>query len=915
MDDQVKAAAAPAKAPAAVRLKGTGRKVLFSAMKNEAPFLLEWVAYHKVIGFDEIVICSNPSNDGTEELLAALAKAGVIKHLQATVPAGSSPQYMATQAFEREIGFRDDDWYLWLDADEFLNVHVGDHSVGALVDAMGDKQIALINWRIFGSSGQAAFPGRFIDPAFSGAAEPEFPRNNALKTFFRHSPAIRGFARHGIHRPLIAPASKLTLDDVLVGNGKRPSPDNKIHARWLKGKDSVFTNQVTPDEAGWALAQVNHYIVRTRDVYELKRRRGRGYLPKGGVGSAIRHNAEFFAQHDRNEAEDRTILRWQDAVTAEIAGFMKQRAIATALRAADRKSKAELAAALAEPQQPPVPVKVAAPVASAPARRKLAEGEAPRRVLFSAMKNEAPFLLEWVAYHKVIGFDEIIICSNPSNDGTEELLAALAKAGEIRHLRATVPPGASPQYRASQAFEQKVGFRDGNWYMWLDADEFLNVHIGDRTVGALVEAIGDKQVALVNWRIFGSSGNKAFPGRFVSEAFSRAAHPSFALNQALKAFFLCSPAIRGFARHGIHRPRIARNSALRAEDVVVGSGKSASAGNKIHRRWLNGDDIVRTSRVGGGDFGWALAQINHYIVRTEDYFVLKALRGRGYMPRQKVESNNRHTPEFFAQHDRNEAEDRSILAWQDRVGEEIARLARRPGVAKAIALSSKKVAEIMEELKMAQPKPDDGLSAAVVNKVSQKEARPPSPTFKLTFPGPERAFVRAHYAKAPTILEYGSGGSTVLAIEGGSQVFSVESDKAWAARLSAKVATMSNRAHVHHVDIGPTTYWGKPRSTETCDRFHRYALSVWDRPDFQHPDLVLIDGRFRAACLAAVKMRATKPTTVLFDDYVERDHYHAVERLAVKEEVVGRMARFTVTPGLIPPDMLTLVIGWFTDPR
>ena len=27
---------------------------LFSAMKNEAPFLLEWVAYHKAIGFDRL---------------------------------------------------------------------------------------------------------------------------------------------------------------------------------------------------------------------------------------------------------------------------------------------------------------------------------------------------------------------------------------------------------------------------------------------------------------------------------------------------------------------------------------------------------------------------------------------------------------------------------------------------------------------------------------------------------------------------------------------------------------------------------------------------------------------------------------------------------------------------------------------
>jgi hypothetical protein len=66
---------------------------------------------------------------------------------------------------------------------------------------------------------------------------------------------------------------------------------------------------------------------------------------------------------------------------------------------------------------------------------------------------------------------------------------------------------------------------------------------------------------------------------------------------------------------------------------------------------------------------------------------------------------------------------------------------------------------------------------------------------------------------------------------------------------------------------------------------------------------------------AAPMLRARRPTTVLFDDFHGRRHYVAVKRLAQKEARVGRMARFTVTPGPIPPDMLTEVNGWFADPR
>jgi hypothetical protein len=189
------------------------------------------------------------------------------------------------------------------------------------------------------------------------------------------------------------------------------------------------------------------------------------------------------------------------------------------------------------------------------------------------------------------------------------------------------------------------------------------------------------------------------------------------------------------------------------------------------------------------------------------------------------------------------------------------------------------------------------------------------PAFTMYFPEEVAAYVRSQYQAASVILEYGSGGSTVFAAELGKSVVSVESDRAWAARLEAHLAPISDKATVHHADIGPTGLWGVPMRPGEYAKFPGYALSVWDRPDFVEPDLVLIDGRFRAACLAAVLLRARRPTTVLFDDYTKRRYYHGVEKLARKEEMVGRMASFTVTPGPIPQDMVTQVIGWFTDQR
>jgi hypothetical protein len=50
----------------------------------------------------------------------------------------------------------------------------------------------------------------------------------------------------------------------------------------------------------------------------------------------------------------------------------------------------------------------------------------------------------------------------------------------------------------------------------------------------------------------------------------------------------------------------------------------------------------------------------------------------------------------------------------------------------------------------------------------------------LTLPADEARLLQDHYARAGVVLEYGSGGSTLLAARLGKQVFSVESDAAWA---------------------------------------------------------------------------------------------------------------------------------------
>ena len=176
------------------------------------------------------------------------------------------------------------------------------------------------------------------------------------------------------------------------------------------------------------------------------------------------------------------------------------------------------------------------------------------------------------------------------------------------------------------------------------------------------------------------------------------------------------------------------------------------------------------------------------------------------------------------------------------------------------------------------------------------------PFARANFPAPELKLLKKCYQRACVILEYGSGGSTWLASSmPGKLIFSVESDRDFAIKLQTALgrSAQPSPALVRHVDIGKTGRWGRPINESSWRKYHTYPLNIWSEPFFRHPDLVLIDGRFRPACFLAVALKITRPVTVLFDDYINRPAYWVVEKIARPRAVVGRMAQFLLKP--LPP--------------
>lgn len=153
-------------------------------------------------------------------------------------------------------------------------------------------------------------------------------------------------------------------------------------------------------------------------------------------------------------------------------------------------------------------------------------------------------------------------------------------------------------------------------------------------------------------------------------------------------------------------------------------------------------------------------------------------------------------------------------------------------------------------------------------------------------------------------LEYGAGGSTVLAARHGIPTVSIESDPYFADAVRKKIAGIegAGAVDVRHIDIGPTKGFGTPLHTDpTPERvalWSRYVRQPLETSPKGFYDLVLVDGRWRVACaLACIRAGAQGKHSfdLLVDDYSERADYKIVEEFVPLSKICGRTAFFEVS--------------------
>lgn len=300
------------------------RHVLISNMKNEGPFVLEWVAHHLVLGFDQIIVASNDCSDGTDRLLAGLADAGFIAHVPNEVKPGEIPQHAGYAKIRKRHDIDSADWLMMLDADEFLNVHLGAGQVSDLTArAEPEVDVIALNGMFFAAEPEVNWRKGPICPRFQMRLPIKHEANIALKTLTRAPARFREIHNHS----LVNLREKAPLG-VLWGDGTQTQtdPELPLWKQLRNGKIHAVSHR---------LAQYNHYGLKTWDSFMQRRLRGRGAVAQTTEANA-RHTDAYWQSRNQPEAHDDSILRYGAAVRAKMDLMLQTDKIARRQRRAEK---------------------------------------------------------------------------------------------------------------------------------------------------------------------------------------------------------------------------------------------------------------------------------------------------------------------------------------------------------------------------------------------------------------------------------------------------------------------------------------------------------------------------------------------------------------------------------------------------
>ncbi len=263
-----------------------------SIQRNRNPYIVEWIAFHLAMGFNQFYIYCHKTTDGMTQTLLRLGRQYPIHVL--ALEEDNYPQIIAYQHAWNSFG-KSVDWLAFIDGDEFLFPT----QAASIQDALApydDKPLSALGvyWKCYGSNGHEADPIGLVLENYPRHSAPDFPANRHIKSI------VKGGTVANPNRSHLFETALGTFDEHL-----RP-----------------ITHGHMPDyEPTYDHLRINHYVVQSRDFFfKIKQRMDAADLPQGA-----RREDAFFTNHDRNEDDDgvaRALLPRLQAKMAELTQYL-----------------------------------------------------------------------------------------------------------------------------------------------------------------------------------------------------------------------------------------------------------------------------------------------------------------------------------------------------------------------------------------------------------------------------------------------------------------------------------------------------------------------------------------------------------------------------------------------------------------
>jgi hypothetical protein len=238
------------------------------------------------------------------------------------------------------------------------------------------------------------------------------------------------------------------------------------------------------------------------------------------------------------------------------------------------------------------------------------------------VKDEAPYMAEWLEFHLLVGVEKFYIYDNGSTDNILEILQPYIKDGIVEYINFPGKLMHEPAYNQAIRRLRDISF----WIAFIDLDEFI-VPVEAESIPQFLRDFEQYPGIEINWVLYGSGGHKEKKAGLVMERFKDHDVWDSLYNRIVKS---------------IHNPRCTFRINSHVGDYIYG---------------LPGVDTNKNKIVTSGSERIPLhdkIRVNHYFLKSYEEYLGKMNKGRSAVTEKlKIE-------EFYAR-DKNDIKNDPIM--------------------------------------------------------------------------------------------------------------------------------------------------------------------------------------------------------------------------------------------------------------